>query len=148
MDNRVLDITSEGDKALDMALQLVWPNAPGGKASHYKIVDVQESTSYYGTPPDRHYSETKIVPDGEGTQTMILFWHDDKGSIPLPYPMDQQESLHFVKGWLKQTKHGSQPDHDGSNGKGWRVFTNSWGHVAGHHYAFAGIQFAWAMYGK
>ena len=32
MDNRLIDVTSEGDRALALAIELIWPNAAGRKA--------------------------------------------------------------------------------------------------------------------
>lgn len=146
MDNRTIDIVSEGNKALEMALNIVWANCPGGKATHYKIVKLKEEVEYYGSPTDRHY--TTLKEDKEGEDTLILLWNEEKGALPLPYFLELEEAINFIKGWLKKAEYQEQPDHDGSNGKGWRVFNEQWGHVAGHHYAIVGIQPQWAMYGK
>ncbi len=156
MDNRHIDITAEGDEALALALRLVWPNAPGGKATHYKVAFLKETTRYYGTPTSSHVTESVQHPapapnersEDEPVFTLILLWHEERDAVPLPYPLELDEAASFVKGWLKRAPFPAEPDHDGSNGKGWRVFNEAWGHVAGHHYAFAAIQPAWAMYGK
>jgi hypothetical protein len=146
MDNRTIDVTSEGDKALACALELVWANAPGGRATHYKVVNLTEKTEYWGAPPNHH--TVKNVKDDKGVPTMILLWHAECDAVPLPVPMSLEASTDVVKGWLKDVPRGDEPDHDGDNGKGWRVFREAWGHVFGHHYAIVGIQPAWAMYGK
>lgn len=146
MDNRTIDIVSEGNKSLEMALNIIWTNCPGGKATHYKIVKLKETISYYGKPTDSHYS--KLEEDQEGEETLILLWHEEKGAAVLPYPLELEDAISFVKGWLKNTNYHDEPDHDGSNGKGWRIFTEQWGHVAGHSYAIVGVQPRWAMYGK
>lgn len=146
MDNRTIDVTSEGDDALALALRLIWDNAPGKKATHYKVVRLAERTSYFGSPVSSH--STKLEKDDTGTQTLILLWSQEKDAQPLPWPMDFDGSLAFVKGWLAHVEPEEEPDHDGHNGPGWRVFTEQWGHVAGHHYAIVGVQHAWAMYGK
>jgi len=152
MDNRQIDVTSEGDKDLLMALTLIWPNAPGSKASHYKIVKLKEDTHYYCDregKPYRHWTDLKVAgPDEDGQETLIILWHEERDSVPFAYPHSLEDVQQFVKGWLRNVKTGVQPDHDGDNGRGWRVFCDHWGHVAGHHYAICGIQFAWAMYGK
>lgn len=146
MDNRSVNVVSEGDESLRLALTLIWPNAAGGKASHYKLVKLQESTKYYGTPTTSH--STEMANNDNGKETLILLWHEERGSLPLPYPLNLDEAVNFVAGWLKRADYGRQPDHDGDNGRGFRVFSDFWGHVAGHHYGIAGVQPEWAMYGK
>lgn len=146
MDNRTLDVVSEGDKALAMALTLIWPNAAGGKATHYRTATLAEQVTYSGNPTTMHHSQ--LVPSPEGKETLILLWSAEREAQPLPYPLDLEGAIQFVKGWLKNASYGQKPGHDGDNGFGFRVFTEQWGHVAGYHYGIAGIQPAWAMYGN
>jgi len=146
MDNRVIDVVSEGDEDLKLAFKLIWPNAPGGKATHYKVVHLREKVRYHGDPTDWHETTYEVCPDG--TPTLILLWNAESDATSLPYPMDRKQATQFALGWLAQADYGSEPDHDGDNGRGWRVFTNQWGHVAGHSYSIVGLQPAWAMYGK
>lgn len=124
MDNRHVDITSEGNDDLDLALRIIWSNAPGGKATHYTFIN------------------------SDGTNTMVLLWNEEKGAIALPFPLDLGGAINFVINWLKNVQYGPQPDHDGSNGKGWRVYNERWGHVAGYRCAIVGITPRWAMYGE
>jgi hypothetical protein len=92
---------------------------------------------------------------------MVLLWHHEPGRpdevradgvaapvVALPYPMDVAMLSAFVWGWLGTVERGREPDHDGSNGKGWRVYNEAWGHVGGNHRAIVAVQPAWAMYGK
>ena len=137
MDNRTLDVISEGEEALALALQLVWPNASGGYATAYKVASLIQSG------PERGL----IEKDG-GCPTLILLWEEERGTLPLAYPHDLKEATRFVFGWLRRADYGPEPDHDGHNQKGFRVFNEQWGHVAGYCYAIVGIQPAWAMYGK
>ena len=146
MDNRSIDITSEGDAHLGLALQLAWPGAAGGKATHYKAVGLVEKVDYYGTPTSHHATTSHELDSG--TPTLILFWHDAPGLLPLPYALEIGEAIPFVCGWLKKAQRGPEPDHDGDNGEGWRVFTGVWGGIAGYHYSIVAVQPAWAMYGK
>jgi hypothetical protein len=149
MDNRVLDVVSVGDKALALALELAWHNAPGGKATHYKIVTLKERYQYW---PDkagvviRH--SVNLVEDPTGTPTLILLWHEEKNALALAYPHTLPQAVEFTRGWLGNVDYGEEPDHDGSNGKGWRVFTEGWGRVLSHNYTIVGVQPNWAMYGK
>ena len=161
MDNQQIDVTSEGN-GISQILSVIWNSAAiGGKATHYKIMRLSTRVRYYANPsrtPDRencngqpgivvhHFSDLVESPDG--VSTLILLWHEEQKSTPLPFPLGLEQAASFISDWLKQAAFGGQPDHDGSNGKGWRMFTESWGHVAGHHYAIVGVQPAWAMYGK
>jgi hypothetical protein len=80
---------------------------------------------------------------------MVLYWAKSNKMASLPYEMELQDVISFVKGWLNKTKPNSpQPDHDGDNSQGFRIFNEAWGHVFGEWQAFIAIQPIWAMYGK
>lgn len=132
MDNRHISIQSEGRPAFDLAFQLLFDNAPGKKASHYF------------EHPDKGF---------------IMLWHEDSFMIgieqklanKLPYPMDWKSAADLAWGWItNQPKESYKEslDHDGSNGKGFMVYNEYWGHVANSHYAFLGVLPVWAWYGK
>ena len=119
MDNFHIDITS--DTNLKLALQLVL---------------------------DRHIPEGyKILKD----KGLVFYWAE-------PYPIESYNKfpfkpsleyiLEFINLWLKEQNYGSQPDHDGDNDKGWRIYNESWGHVNSEWQAFFAVQPVWAMYGK
>ncbi len=162
-----INIVSSGSKALGHALALVWPNAAGGLATHYRVVPVERRLRYYARratgkqpgnveltdPPMslhvQHSNDEVPAGSGNGTETLILLWHEENGSsLPLPYPLNMEQAIQFVEGWLGRAAYGREPDHDGDNGKGWRAFNNGWGHVAWHHYGIVGIQPVWMMYPK
>ena len=150
MDNRLIDITSEGKEALKMALSLIWDNAPGGKATHFRVLNLRQNTTYNKTK-DRevgHHLTGLVQDDEKGTPTLILYWKEDRAAQILPYPMELDSCYEMVLGWLAQADYGFEPGHDGSNGKGFRVLNEMWGHVIRSHYAFAAIQPCWAWYGK
>ena len=142
MDNRQIDVTSQGREALALAMEIIWDNAPGGKATHYRVMNLRRQI---GDGLDE-----KLVEDPDGTPTMILLWHEEgnQESSEMAYPHSREQATGFVRGWLGSVEYGPEPDHDGSNGKGWRVFNEYWGHVAGYRYAIVAVQPAWAMYGK
>ena len=145
MDNKQIDITAEGDDLLELALKLVW-NTNTTKAIQYMDTKLRSVTKYYGTPTDEHITVSQIGI--VGVPTLILFSWDTVNAINLPYPMDLEDTLFFVKGWLKHADYGEEPDHDGCNNVAWRVFTENWGHVAGYPSTIMGVQPKWAMYGK
>ncbi len=146
MDNRTIDVVSEGNEDLALALRIIWASAPGGKATHYKVLKLKEKVTYFNKPTTSHY--TNLEESKGGVPTLVLLWHEEHGSQAFPFGIDVHLATDFVKGWLAQVDYGREPDHDGDNGKGWRVFTESWGHVAGHIYTVVAVQPAWAMYGK
>lgn len=124
MNNRKIFIQSEGKKAFDLAFQLIFDNAPGGKATHYL------------DHPEKGF---------------ILLWHEDIGALKLPFPMGWEDSANMAWGWLQNQPDKAYKDfcdHDGDNEKGFRVYNEDWGHVANSHYAFAAVLPIWAWYGK
>jgi hypothetical protein len=145
MDNRTFDITSDGSAALAHAIALAWDNAPGGKATHFFEAKLKSVTKTYGSNTFKELAE-----DPSGTPTLVLMWSDEKRERckPLPFPVTQAFAGQYIEQWLANSDYGSEPGHDGDNGKGWRVFTESWGHVLGCQYAILAVQPAWAMYGK
>jgi hypothetical protein len=163
MDNFKIDVVAEGEASLKAAIEIAFAhNAPGGKATHYKVVRLKKRVRYYANPSTEtlvdnlggevgfhvhHFTELEEADDG--VLTLILCWNDEDGAARLPFPLKAADAVPFVTGWLaSEGDAGPVPDHDGDNDKGWRVFTDHWGHVAGCHYAIAGIQAQWAMYGK
>jgi hypothetical protein len=118
MDNFHIDITSEGEAHLRAALDIAFRGQ-------------RHAIGYY-------------VKDG----TLIFCWAEHKEAIKLPFKMDSKRATDFTVAWLSEVDYGKQPDHDGDNGKGWRVFNEAWGHVGGYWQAFVAIQPQWAMYGK
>jgi hypothetical protein len=79
---------------------------------------------------------------------LVLFWTPGKDTVRFPFAMDSGTILPMIKGWLAEQDYGPEPDHDGSNGKGWRLYNESWGHIGNEWEAFVAILPAWAMYGK
>lgn len=163
MDNFTIDITAEGEASLKSALEIAFAhNSPGKKTTHYKVLNLAETARYYVSEPTEkraanvekpvplcvhHYNDTQEHPNG--TQTLILLWAAEPDASKLPYTMSVAQAFELVKGWLSEAGvPGPEPDHDGDNGAGWRIFTGPWGKVAGSSYGIIGIQPAWAMYGK
>lgn len=139
MDNFKIDVTAEKQASLLKAIEIAFAhNAPGGKAESYEIVTV-EAGPYSGL------SECL-----NGAVAMVFRWTKEgsKGAVALPFKLDAAGAAEFAQRWLAEQDFGRQPDHDGHNGRGWRVFTGAWGHVGADRYAICGVTPAWAMYGK
>jgi hypothetical protein len=129
MDNFFIDVTSEGRSNLERALGIAF--------SRY-------SSAYFWREDRR---------EGSDLPRLVLSWVRDlkpsEGWHPFPTPVDAAAATDVVARWLEAAAYGGQPDHDGDNGKGWRVYTESWGHVAPYDYrALVAVEPRWAMYGK
>ena len=118
MDNFHIDITSEGDIA--PAMKIAFSNHRFGAVA-YKIDPVKG---------------------------LIFFWTECESAITLPFKLDPEGAADFAKRWLTEQVYGSEPDHDGDNGRGWRIYNEGWGHIDGMWQAFVAVKPAWAMYGK
>lgn len=113
----------------------------------------------------RHHKTVGYVDSKK--KGLILFWHNDstRNSDLLEYdeterlvifPFKAKFSLvtEFVKNWLdaqdydKWGKLADPCDHDGHNGKGFRVYNEAWGRVSPYTYSFLAIMPKWAWYGK
>jgi hypothetical protein len=123
MDNFRFDLTSEGDLTKPMEIAF----------GHYRT------------------AEAYLIDPKKG---LIFFWsahannNTDKRLVALPFKLDAIGAADFAKRWLAEQDYGNQPDHDGDNGKGWRLYNEDWGRVGARTYSFIAVQPAWAMYGK
>ncbi len=80
---------------------------------------------------------------------MVLFRHPNDAMKPFPAPMTAEQVQPVVQSWLASAVYGPQPDHDGSNEKGFRVYNEEWGHVATFRTdAFVAIEPIWLLHGK
>lgn len=131
MDNFNIDVTSEGTVSLGMALSLAFSRHR--TAEGFRIIE-----------------EGRTLTDKWRPATLVFYWVklDKTGYHPLPFKMDAAKATEFAAAWLEQVDYGREPDHDGDNGKGWRVYTEGWGHVDSDYQAIVAVQPAWAMYGK
>lgn len=125
-DNPIVHINGhiEDTTALSLAVGLVMGLSPGGKAHAVKLSDNE----------------------------ITFYWHEDsslRGLRLLPIPLTAVGVIHTIREWMKQAKFPQEPDHDGSNGKGWELTSGDfWGHVDGSHYSIFKLSTTWMMYGK
>src|ERR1700690_3444552 len=71
--------------------------------------------------------------------------------IRLPFAMDCKAAIEMVWSWLleqPEEKYQDYMDHDGSNGKGFKIYNEYWGHVGSSHYAICAVLPIWSWYGK
>lgn len=119
MDNFRIDITSEG--SLLEAMQIAF----------------------------RHSSQRAIGYRVCAAKGLIFYQYDSSPMMTrLPFKLDAAGAADFASRWLAEQDYGTQPDHDGGNGKGWRLYNEAWGHVDGEYQAFVAVKPVWAMYGK
>lgn len=131
MDNFRIDITSEGDVNLERALLIAFSRSGSG-AVGYAVRDAVPG-----------------VPHETKPRRLVLFWTTREADfVPLPFKLDAAAAADFARHWLAEQDYGKEPDHDGHNGRGWRIYNEAWGHVDGDYAAFVAIAPAWAMYGK
>jgi len=139
VDNFSIDITAEDRETLRDVLRVVFRhNAPGRKTSHWMELEVSAKSEWLNA--------------GGRRKALVLLWSEERRDGAdlwrFPVPLDADGAAEMVWRWLEEADRGSEPDHDGDNGKGFRVYCDFWGHFEGLHYAIAGIVPAWAMYGK
>lgn len=145
MDNFHIDILAEGEETLLEALVIAFRhNAPGGTATHWASLD----TKFEGV--EWHERDKP----GPTRPTLVFYWSDPslKEATEILMYVKPREAATMVIAWMdtlvKKDKFPPQPDHDGSNSRGFRVFCEQWGHVNDNHYAIVAVQPTWAMYGK
>lgn len=139
MDNFRFDMTCEGSALLVAAFELVFKGARNSGASHYSIREPQEKTEFRSARPRR------MVFYGYGSTPP---WERRDYHVALPFKMNAGQAAQFALGWLAEVDYGREPDHDGDNGKGWRLYNEGWGQVDDDHGAIIAVAPAWAMYGK
>jgi hypothetical protein len=125
VNNFKIDLTAEGDAVLIQAMQIAFSNAPGRKA------------------------EAFMVSPEKG---LVFFWapnlSSNKDIVKLPFKLDAEGAADFARRWLAEQDYGRDPGHDGDNGKGFRIYCESWGRIADLSGSFVAIQPEWAWYGK
>ena len=132
MDNRLFNVNGKGLQLLQQVLELAFK---------------QEDWSNGRTCRSWQFDKEK---------GLILNWTEVEGANILPTPLDASGVAPIVWRWLndkKREKHSlgdweGDIDHDGSNGEGWRVYVEDWGHVGEHRYAICAIKFCYMWYGK
>lgn len=129
-DNFRIDISTEGREALGLAMKLAFSKYRA--ASHYRME-----------------LEPKIGELREKPQRLILYWTGGAAdALVLPFKLDAESATDFAWNWLREASYTREPDHDGDNGKGFRVYNEAWGHVDGAYQAIVAIETCWMMYGK
>lgn len=130
MDNMRISVQSEGRNAFDLAVKLFFT----GK---YDKGEPTKKATHYIEDPEKGF---------------IFLWSEDKynNSSKLPVALDWKGAADLAWTWLEQQPESAYKDyldHDGSDGHGFRVYNEAWGHVKSHYALFA-VEPIWAWYGK
>lgn len=148
MDNFKIEIVAEGVGALRRGLEIAFAAHSGtAKGWGLKHVDHKKKVPDYEDKAPELLGVSPIPHD-----VLVFYWTDpeDKNDYhEFPTEMDAEGATKIAMDWLnKKGTFGDEPDHDGSNHKGFYLFCNTWGHVLGSHYGMVAIGPAWAMAGK
>lgn len=140
-DNFHFDLT---DVPLTLCLQVAFGPTPmfgkGCTAIGWAEVPAQADHSV----PSKTWGAGKDTP-----LRLVLFRYPNDAMQPFPSPMTAEQVQPMVEAWLAQATYGPEPDHDGSNEKGWRVYNEEWTHVATFRTsAFVAIEPIWLLHGK
>ena len=94
-------------------------------------------------------AERRIVDQPSSRPRLILYWHEHPKATMLPAPITEVDVLTgFVKSWLLWIDYGPEPDHDGDNSRGWRVYNEQWARIGDLTYSFVAIEPTWLWHGK
>lgn len=144
MDNKIFNVNGRTKEQLRLALQLLLLN---------------------------EYGENKKVRGWYLSKKngLILTWLVDSSNKAIPFTdrmgkeseISGEELVDLLWNWLSsdEAKYvecvdwDADLDHDGSNEKGWRLYTGQWGHVSENditvdHYSIAAFKPAFLWYGK
>ncbi len=139
MDNFQIDITCEGKEKLIKAMALAF----------YRVQSIQHYVIREAEPEfidaDKPYMNRPAKP----LRLVFFRYPPDSGqSNALPFKLDSEGAGDFAFRWLQEAAYPREPDHDGHNKKGWRLYNEAWGHVDSDYRAFVAVTPTWAMYGK
>jgi hypothetical protein len=140
-DNFRFDVTAwdghyrDGFKMLDYCVKLAFAN-------HSKVERFLEQPGVLAK-----VEHGRRFPMWEKPPRLILMWGGDAG-MPLLMPAGPEVIAPTIREWLGSQDYKNEPDHDGDNSKGWRIYNGPWGHIDDHRYAICAIEPAWLMHGK
>ena len=91
----------------------------------------------------------KIVGFAVDENRFILFEFAHNKMTPFPAPMSIDFVATIAHEWLKTVEYPEEPDHDGHNERGWRLYKENWGRIDKFgHGSLCAIEPMWIEYGK
>ncbi len=148
MSNFHIQLVAESEGAMRRALEIAFASN-SNHVSGWGLVNVN--------PKAKVEDHTEAAPKLMGVpdcvhKILVFYWSEpEKGKDynKFPVPLKAEAAAKVAMEWLVENgEYGDEPDHDGSNHKGFYLFCNTWGHVMGSHYGVVGIGPAWAEVGK
>jgi hypothetical protein len=122
-----------------------------------RVAFAGHSTATHWSTEDGVLAKTTIgrfKPEWQKPPRLILHWTsglsdgDPEKLIPFLAPQSYEFCVGSVQAWLEGVDYANEPDHDGDNSRGWRIYNEVWGHVGGHRGAICAVEPAWLMHGK
>lgn len=93
----------------------------------------------------------RVVREGKQSRLTLAVGHssDLPGYTRMPVMADAAYTHMLVTSWLTQEDYPEEPDHDGSNLPGWRVWCDNGGRIEGEpRGAFVAVEPTWIWMGK
>lgn len=152
MDNFRFDMTAEGKETLKEAVALAMKQnrrIRGYAVRPASPAITDEKYNHLNRPakPLRLVLFWAAIEPGNGLKEFADA--PEQQYVGFPFEMDAAGAADFAIRWLEGAAvYGGEPDHDGDNSKGWRVWNEAWGHVDNQWQACLAIQPVWAMHGK
>lgn len=139
MDNRIFNVNGREDDDLLEVLKLAFKHGNWNKERKAK-----------GWRIDKKYGFIlfSYIP---------TYTYTGKNINEFPIPLSAEAICPIIKEYLKNKETWENVefedwdkdlDHDGSNGKGWRVYCENWGHIDSESSAFIAIKPAYMWFGK
>lgn len=72
----------------------------------------------------------------------------DPAVVEFPFKMDAEGCADWAYRWLENAEYGPEPDHDGSNSKGFKVYNDSWSRVDSYYGSLVAVKPEWCWHGK
>lgn len=135
-DNFHFDLT---DVPMGLCLQVAF-------GRYRKAIGWSEEPLTPGVGPDA--TPSGVWGARQATKRLVLFWADHPTMTRFPAQMNATQAEPFILAWLGEAAYGREPDHDGDNSKGFRIYNEDWGHAAGHWEAFMSVEPIWLLHGK
>jgi hypothetical protein len=87
---------------------------------------------------------------------VLFWWSENKEGVNVLPDMTAEQVFPLVEAWLQSDEASTvelkswdtDSEHDGSNGPGWRVYCEDWGHVGNESCSICAITPAFMWYGK
>jgi hypothetical protein len=138
MDNFHFCFECQGEKELDDAIALAFMGSNEAYATHYRVT-IENDKTFHAEKRERKLSR-------------IVFFSGDynltENAVAFPFKATPALCADFARRWLAEVNYGDEPDHDGSNSKGWRVYNEKFGHIDNSWNAVIAVSPVWAMHGK